>query len=192
MRRIILFFQVIIMLLPGVLVAQTRELTGTVRDLGGALPGAAVLEKGVPNNGTITESNGRFKLTLKGTSNVVIVRFIGYVNQEINVANKTAIDVTLQANNNGLDEVTIVGFTPSKRITSTGASSTISAAEIRTVPTANVQNALMGKLPGFFSQQGSGQPGKDASDFFIRGISSLNPNGNQPLILVDDIEYSYD
>ena len=78
------------------------------------------------------------------------------------------------------------------RITNTGAVSSVSAADIRTVPTANVQNALTGKLPGFFSQQSSGQPGKDASDFFIRGVSSLNPAGNQPLIIVDDIEYSYD
>ncbi|MDP9080203.1 MAG: TonB-dependent receptor [Bacteroidota bacterium] len=192
MKRIILFFQLILMLLPGILLAQSREITGTVKDLGGTLPGAAVIEKGVVNNGTVTENNGHFKLTLKGTSNVIVVRFIGYVSQEINVAGKKSVDVTLQANSNGLDEVTIVGFTPSKRITSTGASSTISASEIRTVPTANVQNALMGKLPGFFAQQSSGQPGKDASDFFIRGISSLNANGNQPLILVDDIEYSYD
>jgi TonB-linked SusC/RagA family outer membrane protein len=192
MKRIILFFQLILMMLPGVLLAQSREITGTVKDLGGTLPGAAVIEKGVANNGTITENNGHFKLTLRGTSNVIIIRFIGYVSQEINIAGKNTVDVTMQANNNGLDEVVVVGFTPSKRITSTGASSTISAADIRTVPTANVQNALMGKLPGFFAQQSSGQPGKDASDFFIRGVSSLNANGNQPLILVDDIEYSYD
>ncbi|RYE17119.1 MAG: TonB-dependent receptor, partial [Sphingobacteriaceae bacterium] len=53
-------------------------------------------------------------------------------------------------------------------------------------------NTLAGKLPGFFSQQSSGQPGRDASDFFIRGVSSLNAAGNQPLIIVDDIQYSYD
>src|SRR6202012_2113975 len=68
----------------------------------------------------------------------------------------------------------------------------INAADVREVPTANVQNTLAGRLPGFFSQQTSGQPGKDASDFFIRGVSSLNANGNQPLIIVDDIQYTYD
>src|SRR5690606_37071906 len=54
------------------------------------------------------------------------------------------------------------------------------------------QNALMGRMPGFVAQQRSGQPGRDASDFFIRGVSSLNSAGNRPLIIVDDIEYSYD
>jgi TonB-linked SusC/RagA family outer membrane protein len=192
MRRIILFLPIILIMFPALLFAQSRVITGTVRDLGGTLPGASVVEKGLAGNGTVTDANGHFRLTLKGTSETLVVRFIGYVSQEVHVTGKQTVDINLQVNNNGLDEVTIVGFTPSKRITSTGASSTIAAADIRTVPTANVQNALTGKLPGFFSQQSSGQPGKDASDFFIRGVSSLNVNGNQPLILVDDIEYSYD
>jgi TonB-linked SusC/RagA family outer membrane protein len=192
MRRIILFLQVIFTILPLVTHAQTRVITGTVRDIGGTLPGAAVVEKGVPTNGVTTDNNGHFRLALKGTSDVLVVRFVGYATTEVKLLGKLNIDINLQANSNGLDEVTVVGFTPSKRITSTGASSTITAEDIRTVPTANVQNALTGKLPGFFSQQSSGQPGKDASDFFIRGVSSLNVNGNQPLILVDDIEYTYD
>ncbi|RZM00286.1 MAG: hypothetical protein EOO88_58840, partial [Pedobacter sp.] len=60
------------------------------------------------------------------------------------------------------------------------------------VPTSSVQNTLQGRLPGFFAQQRSGQPGRDASDFYIRGISSLNPDGNRPLIIVDDIEFTYE
>ncbi|MDB5006715.1 MAG: SusC/RagA family TonB-linked outer membrane protein [Mucilaginibacter sp.] len=192
MRRIILFFQIILIMGPLTLLAQGHTITGSVRDLGGSLPGASVVEKGLLSNGTITDVNGHFKLTLKGSSDILVIRFIGYVTREVNVAGKLSIDINLQANSNGLDEVTVVSFTPAKRITTTGASSTISGEEIRTVPTANVQNALTGRLPGFFSQQSSGQPGKDASDFYIRGVSSLNVNGNQPLILVDDIEYTYD
>jgi TonB-linked SusC/RagA family outer membrane protein len=191
MKRIILFFQIIVTILPAVVFAQST-ITGTVRDAGGTIPGASVIEKGLPGNGTITDNNGHFKITLKGQSDVLIVKFIGYATQEVHVPGKQSIDINLQVNSNGLDEVVVLGFTPSKRITSTGSSSTVSAADIRTVPTANVQNALTGKLPGFFSMQSSGQPGKDASDFFIRGVSSLNVNGNQPLILVDDIQYSYD
>ena len=74
----------------------------------------------------------------------------------------------------------------------TGAVSGIQANELRRVPTSSLQNTLSGKLPGFFSQQRSGQPGKDASYFFIRGVSSLNEDGNKPLIMVDDVEYSYE
>ncbi len=172
--------------------AQQKIISGTVKDLNGVLPGASVSEKGVPTNGVIVDPDGRFKLTLKGRSNVVIVKLIGFTNQEIDVAGTPVIDVVLQPSTQGLDEVVVVGFTQTRRITNTGAVSGITGSEIRNVPTANVQNTLMGKLPGFVSQQRSGQPGRDASDFFIRGVSSLNSEGNKPLIIVDDIEYSYD
>jgi TonB-linked SusC/RagA family outer membrane protein len=192
MRKIILFFQIIITLLPAALYAQTKTVTGTVRDADGVLPGASVIEKGIPTNGRVTDGNGKFTISLKGKSNTLIIRFVGDITQEINVAGKNNIDVNMSTNSHGLDEVSVVGFGKTTRITNTGAVSSINAADIREVPTANVQNTLQGRLPGFFSQQSSGQPGKDASDFFIRGVSSLNPNGNQPLIIVDDIEYTYD
>lgn len=191
MKNIILFL-LLIAAMPLSVAAQQKTISGTVKDLNGVLPGASVSEKGVPTNGVIADPDGRFKLTLKGTSNTVIVKLIGFSGQEINVAGESNIDVVLQASTQGLDEVVIVGFNAAKRITSTGAVSAITGAEIRNVPTANVQNALMGKLPGFVSQQRSGQPGRDASDFFIRGVSSLNADGNKPLIIVDDVEYSYD
>jgi hypothetical protein len=192
MRKIILFFQIILTLLPAALFAQSTTITGKVRDITGVLPGVSVVEKGIPTNGVVTDVNGKFTLTLKGQSKTIIVTFIGYTAQEYKVGNSNTADIIMQTSTNGLDEVSVVAYGTKKRITNTGAVSSISASDIRTVPTANVQNALTGKLPGFFSQQGSGQPGKDASDFYIRGVSSLNPAGNQPLIIVDDIEYSYD
>ncbi|HWD89664.1 MAG TPA: TonB-dependent receptor [Mucilaginibacter sp.] len=192
MRKILLFFSFLLLMTPPALYAQNKTVTGVVRDLGGTLPGATVYEKGLPSNGTITNTAGKFTLTLKGHSNTLMVSFIGYVTAEVTVTSDKLLDINLQPNANGLDEVAVVAYGKKKRITNTGAVSSVSAVDLRTVPTANVQNALTGKLPGFFSQQSSGQPGKDASDFFIRGISSLNPAGNQPLIIVDDIEYSYD
>lgn len=193
MRKILLLLCVIINTLPALLYAQSRVADGVVRDNQGPLPGVSVVEKGIPTNGTVTAADGKFKLTLKGSSNTLIFRFVGYTKREISLGGKTSkIDVTMSSDNQSLDEVVVVGYGKTTRITTTGSVSTISAQEIRNVPTANVQNALTGKLPGFFSQQGSGQPGKDASDFFIRGVSSLNPDGNRPLIIVDDIEYTYD
>jgi len=193
MRKLILFFLVIFSTLPALLLAQNKVVSGVVRDDSGVLPGASVVEKGMPGNGVTTNRDGHFTLRLKGSSNIIIVQFIGYARQEVTITGKIGeIDVTLKSNSQDLNEVIVVGYGKTKRITNTGSVSTISAQDIRTVPTANVQNALTGKIPGFFSQQSSGQPGKDASDFFIRGVSSLNPNGNQPLIIVDDIEYTYD
>ncbi|HEY9261963.1 TonB-dependent receptor [Chitinophaga sp.] len=191
MKNIILFL-LLLLATPCLVTAQQKIISGTVKDMNGVLPGASISEKGMPTNGVIADANGRFKLTLKGRSNTILIKLIGFSAQEIDVASRDAIDVVLQSSTQGIDEVVVVGFNTAKRITSTGAVSAITGAEIRNVPTANVQNALMGKLPGFVSQQRSGQPGKDASDFFIRGVSSLNSDGNKPLIIVDDIEYSYD
>src|ERR1700712_1022652 len=82
MRKIILFFQIIITMLPVMVYAQNKTVTGTVRDITGVLPGASVVEKGLPANGTITDSNGKFSLTLKGQSNTVIIKFVGFIPQE--------------------------------------------------------------------------------------------------------------
>lgn len=175
-----------------VLIAQQRIIKGTVRDLGGILPGATIREKGMERNVTSSDAKGHFQLRLQGGSNTIVVKLLGFADNEVSVAGAGNIDVSMQPSNQGLDEVVVVGFGSKKKITNTGAVSSVSGAEIRNVPTANVQNTLMGRMPGFVAQQRSGQPGRDASDFFIRGVSSLNNEGNRPLIIVDDIEYSYD
>ena len=86
----------------------------------------------------------------------------------------------------------MVGYGTRTKITNTGATSTISASEIRATPTPNIQNTLAGRVPGFISQQRSGQPGQSGADFFIRGVNTLNSGGQAPLIIVDDVEYSAD
>jgi hypothetical protein len=134
MRRTLLFFLSIWLMLPVALYAQTRTVTGTVRDVGGVLPGASIVEKGVPGNGTVTNTNGKFTITLRGRSNVLLVRFVGYVQQEVPVKADKPLDVILQINSNGLDEVSVVAYGTKKRITNTGSVSSISAADIRTVP----------------------------------------------------------
>jgi len=170
-----------------------QTVTGTVKDIGGPLRGASVVEQGISSNGTTTAADGSFSLQLRGNSGSIVVSNVGYIPQEIKVsANAKSIEVILQANEQGLDQVVVVGFGTKKRITNTGAVSTVSGESIRRVPTAAVQNTLQGRVPGVFSVQRGGQPGKDASDIFIRGQSSLNPEGNKPLIIVDDIEYSYE
>jgi len=193
MKKIVFFLYMMFIMLPVVSYAQQRTITGTVKDAGGIVVGAVILEKDVPNSGTSTDENGNFKIILKGKSNRLQVSLMGYNPKSVDVTGKQSVDIVLQAAEHALNEVVTVGYGSVKRITNTGSVSSISAKEIRNVPTANVQNALIGKLPGFVSQQRSGQPGKDAADFFIRGVSSLNTaDGNKPLIIVDDIEYGYD
>lgn len=170
---------------------QSFTLKGVVSSTDGELlPGVNIRLKGA-TVGTITDFDGNFQMAVK-KGDLMEFSYIGFKKQEIKVANQHDLNVVLSPDQTSLDEVVVVGYGKAKRITLTGAVSGISAREIRNVPTSSVQNALSGKLPGFFSQQSSGQPGKDASDFFIRGVSSLNESGNKPLIVVDDVEYTYE
>lgn len=188
MHRI--YFLILCVFFAAAAFAQERTVSGTVKNEMGPLEGVSVTIKGQPG-GTTTDQDGRFSISAASNSTLVFT-LVGYVTFETRPEQGKALDIILQLNQQGMDEVVVVGYGTKKRVTLTGAVSSISADVIRTVPTANVQNALTGRLPGFFSQQRSGQPGKDASDFFIRGISSLNPDGNKPLIIVDDIEFTYE
>ena len=170
--------------------AQVKQITGVVRDKDGALPAVSVTEKGISTNGVQTDNQGRFMLTLKGSTNVIVVSIVGYGRREINVNDQTNITVLLTEDENTLNDVVVVGYGRQKKATLTGAVTTVKGDDIQRIPTASVQNALTGKLPGFTTQQRTGTPGQDGAAFFIRGQSSFTGN-NEPLILVDDIEYSY-
>lgn len=195
MKNSIAFLLVVFSFCSSGLLAQQKTVTGIIRDVSGPVAGASITEKGRTTNGTSANEQGRFTLTLRGTSNVLFVSAANHQNIEVDVKNQNAgepVNINLQLTNGSLDEVVVVGFGRKKRITNTGAVSGITGAEIQTIPTSSVQNALQGKVPGFFAQQRSGQPGRDASDYYIRGVSSLNEAGNRPLIVVDDIEYTYE
>ena len=188
-----IFFYLLILQMLGIAFAQaqTRQVAGKVTDsVGEPISGASIVEKGNTRNGTSTDNSGNFKLTLKGANNRLVVTAVGFTPKEASVQNGGVI-VALLAEETKTDEVVIVGYGRQKKITSTGAISTISGKAIRDNPSASMQNTLAGRLPGFFSQQTSGKPGADGAAFYIRGVSSYNGN-NQPLIIVDDIEYNYD
>jgi len=186
----------IILLLIGiqffhVVLAQQVTVTGIVSSSDGELlPGVNVVIEGT-TIGTTTDIDGKYQISVK-QGEKLIYSFIGFKKEEQIVTGQNKIDIVLAPDLNDLEEVVVVGYGETKRITNTGSVSAIQARELRTIPTSSVQNALYGKMPGFFTQQRSGQPGKDASDFFIRGASSLNSEGNQPLIIVDDVQYSFD
>nr|MBA2761000.1 SusC/RagA family TonB-linked outer membrane protein [Segetibacter sp.] len=191
MKNIYRFILLVILFIgPFLAKSQTRVITGVVKDADAALPGVSVIEKSVPGNGASTDVEGKFRIALSGTGNIITISAVGYVTQDVNVSSTRNVVVTLAADSKGLEEVVVVGYGNQKKINVTGAISTISRNDITKTPSASIQNALTGKLPGFYSQQRGGQPGRDGADFFVRGVSTFN--GNQsPLILVDDIEFSY-
>jgi TonB-linked SusC/RagA family outer membrane protein len=172
--------------------AQSFSLKGSVISADDRLPmiGVTVKVKGT-KRATVTDLDGNFVIDVsKGQA--IELSYIGYDNLTVSVQNAGSLNLVMHDTNHDINEVVVVGYGQAKRITLTGAVSAINGKELQKVPVSSVQNTLAGKLPGFFSQQRSGQPGKDASDFFIRGVSSLNSDGNKPLIIVDDVEYSYD
>jgi TonB-dependent SusC/RagA subfamily outer membrane receptor len=173
--------------------SQSTTIRGRiVNDKKEAVSGATISEVGNEKNATIADEHGNFVISLKdGVGKKLKIENIGYQPQTVSVVSASPMLVRLVTDVKGLEDVIVIGYGRQKRITSTGAVSSVKGEEIRTVPTANIQNTLVGRLPGFFSQQRSGQPGSDAADFFIRGVNSINGTDNRPLIIVDDIEYDY-
>jgi len=172
--------------------SQTTIIRGQiVNDKNEAVGGATVSERGNGKNGTVSDEQGNYAIKLiPGNDKKLVITCVGYLPQTIAVGSGAPVLVHLVPDVKGLEDVVVVGYGRQKRITSTGAVSSVKGAEIRSVPTASIQNTLIGRLPGFFSQQRSGQPGADAADFFIRGVNSITGD-NKPLIIVDDIEYDY-
>ncbi len=189
MKRLILLF--ISIQFVALVFAQQIQLTGKVHSTEGEeLIGVNIRIEGT-TRGTVTDMDGNYQLNVNSGDRITF-SYTSYKKETIIIKDQTVLNVQLASDQADLEEVVVVGYGKAKRLTMTGSVSAISARELRTIPTSSVQNALYGKLPGFFTQQRSGQPGKDASDFFIRGVSSLNEAGNQPLIIVDDVQYSYD
>ena len=173
--------------------AQSKVITGHVVDNAGPVAQVSIIEKSLPANGTTTNADGRFSLTIKGKGNIILVSAVGYLPQQVNIATGSNITITLvRSEAKGMEDVVVVGYAKQKKVTLTGAVSSVSGVELRENPTASLQNTLAGRLPGFFSVQPTGRPGADGATFFIRGQSSYNTGSNSPLIIVDDIEYSYD
>jgi TonB-linked SusC/RagA family outer membrane protein len=163
-------------------------LNGKVTDeKGESLPGATVKVKGT-NRAVSTDVDGKFIIEVN-EGDIIIVSFIGYKTQEISVGTAKNIAIKLETDEakNKLNEVVVVGYGQQKKISVTGALSSISVKEIERFPSASLSNAISGKLPGVLSRQSIGEPGYDGAQVYIRGIATIG-SGRSPLILVDGIE----
>lgn len=187
-----IFSLLLFVLLTNLVYAQTKLIRGVVVDEKGlSLISTTVTEQDNPKNIVITDANGAFNIRIAEKSTVLIISSIGYVKKVITIGNQP-LKVVLQEDNSNLNEIVVVGFTTQKKITNAGATSTISGKELRQSPSASFQNALAGRVPGLFQQQTSGQPGADAANIYIRGISTYTGASNRPLVIVDDVEFPYE
>ncbi|TKG95612.1 SusC/RagA family TonB-linked outer membrane protein [Puteibacter caeruleilacunae] len=164
-----------------------KEIKGKVVDEGGfPLPGVAIQVKGT-TMGTATQLDGSFELSVPKNA-ILVFSFIGFDKQEIK-ADKEILNVTLIEAVEGLEEVVVVGYGTQKRISVTGAVSTIQQEVIEKSPTMDIATALTGKLPGLVVVENSGLAGSGAAKINIRGKGTSNDSS--PLILVDGIERDF-
>ena len=165
-------------------------IAGKVVDSDGeTLPGVTVLLENNPNIGTATDVNGEFELTVPSLEGTLIFSSIGYQTQEVSIDGRTEIDVTLEPVVVTGDELVVVGFGTQTRESLTGSVSAKSADEIENRPITSSSQALQG-VQGVYVNQAGAQPGRDSATIRIRGRGTLNDNN--PLVLVDGIEYPLD
>lgn len=169
--------------------AQERTVSGTVTSAedGSALPGVNVLLKGT-NTGVVTDANGKYNILVNSSAQTVVFSFIGLSTTEIVVGERTTIDVQMVVDATQLSEVVVTSFGIEKSKQSIGyAIQTVGAEELTIAKQPNLLTALQGKVAGVQITNSGGAPGM-SSRIILRGMTSLNPDGNnQPLFIIDGI-----
>lgn len=179
----------IILLNPALLKAQDHTIKGRVVDSRTEEPlaGVTILVKEYPTLGIATDFDGYFTLNIPKNNVTLRISYLGYKAQELKLSDiPTSITRIKLVEDNELNEVQIVAYGVQKKVTVTGAISSISGDDLLKSPTASITNALSGKVTGLSSVQYSGEPGADAADILIRGVTTMN--NSSPLIQVDGVE----
>jgi len=173
-----------------VLIAQQVNISGRVTSNDGEpIIGATVFVKGT-TLGTLTDINGRYQLNNIPSNATLVFSFVGMSSEEIDVNGRTVVDAVLTEETIGLEEVVVVGYGSQKKESVVGAISQLSTEEILNSPSANITQAISGKISGVITSQGSGTPGADNAKIYIRGRATFAGDG-QPLVLVDGVEREF-
>lgn len=188
MKSILLAGTLLLFFMVHTAAQEIVEVTGIVVDAGKEpLVGVSVFVTDAPGLGTVTDENGRYRIRTERYKKLTF-SYLGYEKQEVLVKDDLVINVTLQqAETSVLDEVIVTGTGAQTRLTLTGAVSTVNVDDLKSNPTSSLSNALAGNVPGVLAMMQSGQPGRNISEFWIRGISTFG-GGTGALVLVDNIE----
>ena len=165
--------------------SQQKTITGTIADENGSpLPGVSIVVKG-STIGTITDTSGKFELTVPADAQILVFSFMGMKEQEITIGDLRVLNVVMEEDVIGMDEVVVVGYGTARKATITGSIAKVEGETLEVAKTTNFSNALIGRLPGFVAVLRSGLPGADEPTIRIRGSNTLN--NNNPLIVIDGI-----
>lgn len=160
----------------------TGKITGSAAE---PIPGVTITVKG-STIGTISDSNGSYSLTDVAEGKILIFSFVGMKTQEIVVGKQANINVTMQEESIGVDEVVVVGYGTIKKANLTGSVDGVSGTKLVERPATNSANLLQGRLSGVDVTQPSSEPGQDSPTIRIRGVGSYGAS-NDPLILIDGV-----
>ena len=165
---------------------QQKTIRGSVTNTGNEpIPGVTVIVKGT-NNGIITDVDGTYTISNVADDAILVFSFVGMKTQEVIVSGKQQINIALEEETIGLEEIVTIGYGVQKKTTITGSISTIQGEELAEVPVPNISQSIAGRLAGVSMRPNGGQPGYDDPDIHIRGI--VTTGDNKPLVVVDGVK----
>jgi len=166
--------------------AQTRTISGIVRDdNNNPLQGATVTVRR-SSVATSTGSDGSFSLSLPSSATSLIVSSVGFGTKEVTIGKEVFFTIQLSTTMATTDTVVVIAYGQQKKASVTASISTISSRELIQSPVANISNGLAGRLPGLIAIQSTGKPGSDGSELYVRGIGTY-AGGTSPLVMVDGV-----
>ena len=169
---------------------QPRTVSGTITDENGdPLPGLSVFIKGT-TQGTVTNLEGEYTIQVEDESAVLVYSYIGYLTQEIEIGNQTTIDITMEPDIIGIEEVIAVGYGTQRRNDLTGSIISVNSEQLEPTLNTNLLKTLQGGVTGLRITQDNFEPGA-SQEIRIRGENSLSAS-NAPLIILDGIPYEGD
>ena len=167
-----------------VVLAQERVVSGTVTDeAGSTMPGVNVLIKGT-YNGTSTDVDGKFSVTVPSNEATLVFSFVGYANAEIIVGSRMVVNIQMTPDVTTLTELVVTGYTSQRKQDITGAVSVVKVDELQNVQASSISQKLEGRASGVTIST-SGEPG-EGTNIRIRGLSSINLQSN-PLWVIDGV-----
>jgi len=186
MKKIILSAGLLCILFSLQVTGQTRTITGTVTDVadGTTLPGVTILEKGTAN-GTITNADGNYSLTVQDNSKKLIFSYIGMLTLEKEIPESQILDIEMESTALGLDEVVVIGYGAVKKSDITGSVASVEMEKLKEIPANSFDEKMQGRIAGVQITKLSGQPG-GATSIRIRGGNSIMA-GNEPLYVIDGV-----
>ena len=167
---------------------QSLSVHGTVTaESGEPIPGVTVIVKG-SIAGTITNFDGSYSLPNVPANGTLVFSFVGMRTREVVVANQTNINVVLQEETIGIEEVVAVGYGSQKKVNLTGSVGTVNSSELISRAAPNTSSLLQGRVPGLQITQNSAMPGNEGVEIRIRGMGTFSSAGSNPLVLIDGVE----